>query len=571
MSTDKTSISLGLAQLNLAVGDIAGNSEKIVALANRAKSEFGLDILALPEQAIIGYPAQDLLLQAEILAMCREAVDKIISKIPPDLCLILGYPRATGSIDAGGKPATNHLEVCLGGKSIASYAKQILPSYQVFDEQRYFAPGPAKQEGMMFELKGMKFSVLICEDLWQDGPAAACAKQGADHIISINASPYSVLQPAKRQEVVRRLAKSNGVSISYVNGCGGQDELVFDGYSFFCDAGGEIAHTAPPLQENLSVLRLDSDGKLAEAKDIPLEDERRSDKSPKLPLAKTAEVYEVLKHSIYEYAHKNGFGHCVLGLSGGIDSALIACLASDALGPHKVTALMMPHKWTADISVKDAEALAQNLGINYESRAINELVAATHACLSPMLDLSDPHDIATQNIQPRLRALILMALANKKQALLLAASNKSESAVGYTTLYGDMAGGFAPLKDVFKTRVYELAVYRNSVGKTPVIPERIIKRPPTAELYEGQQDDSKLPGYDVLDEILHLYIERRCEKAGILAANSKFSAELVTEVMNMVDRAEFKRRQSAPGPRISEHGFGKDRRYPITNKFVKSR
>ena len=556
-------VNLALAQLNPTVGDISGNAEKIIKTARQCKYELGADILAVPEQAIIGYPAEDLLLRSEIVAICMEQLDRIMAEIPEDLCLLVGYPRP---IKQTSKLITNHLEVCLGGKSIASYAKQILPSYQVFDEPRFFAPG---NDTITFSHKGITIGVLICEDLWQRGPVEECCRQGARHIISINASPYSIHQPQKRIEVVSNLARDNSVSISYVNCCGGQDELVFDGYSFACNDKGEIVHLAPPLVEHISLFRLAG----SNIQPMPTIGKASAQKKTKSqPLAKIEEIYEVLKCGLHDYAIKNGFSHAVLGLSGGIDSAIVACLAADALGPENVTALMLPHKYTSSIGLEDASALAANLNINYREIRIEEIVNAAHSALKPLMDLGDSKDITAQNIQPRIRALLLMALANKKNALLLATSNKSESAVGYSTLYGDMAGGYAPLKDVFKQRVYELAAYRNRIFVTELepsnripIPRRIIERPPTAELYEGQEDRANLPNYDVLDAILKLYIEEGKDYPGILKHG--FDKDSLAKVINMVDAAEYKRRQSPPGIRIGEHSFGKDRRYPITNNF----
>lgn len=609
MTNSDSSLLLALAQINLTVGDLQGNSDKIIAVTKHCYDQLGADIVAMPEQAIIGYPAEDLLLQPYIAPLCMEQLQRIMVAIPPELCLILGYPRKVGDINAvvgeikgttdtkasevgnkhNAKPITNHLEVCLGGKSVLSYAKQLLPSYQVFDEPRFFNSGT---QSMTFTLKGMSLGVLICEDLWQNEPVAECCKLGAQHIISINASPYSIHQPQKRLDIVAKRARDNSISISYVNCIGGQDELVFDGYSFACNSDGEIIHLAPPLQEYISLIQLspqdksgidiidkggvaiernswESMGSINFAK--PSSPTKQDTAEYNKPLDKTAEIYSAIKCGLHDYISKNNFSKVVLGLSGGIDSALIACLAVDALGAENVTALMLSYKYTSTASIQDANALASNLGINYEKLAIDNLVASAHDLLSPLIDLSDPLDLTAQNIQPRLRALILMALANKKNAMLIATSNKSETAVGYSTLYGDMAGGYAPLKDIFKHKVYELANYRNSLAvtnnKQEIIPLNIIHRPPSAELYDGQEDSNNLPDYDVLDEVLRLYIEEGEDYTSM--AKRGFEPTMLAEVIKMVDAAEHKRRQAAPGTRITEHNFGRDRRYPITNKFVK--
>ncbi|MBE8182111.1 MAG: NAD+ synthase [Candidatus Portiera sp.] len=574
MGNDK-GLLLAQAQLNLTVGDINGNADKIIAAAKLSHEKLVADILAVPEQAILGYPAEDLILRTEVISLCQQALQRITRDIPKELCLIVGYPRQHDKGNSG-TSVTNHLEVLLGGKSIASYAKQLLPTYQVFDEHRLFAAGT---ESCCFTLpnSSIKFGLVICEDLWLDDPVAKCHAAGAQHIISINASPYSMLQPQKRLEVVARRAREHSIPISYVNCCGGQDELVFDGYSFVCDAQGDIIQLASPLTEELSLTEIttNENGKVAVASrgswksSWKLDDASQTKRVSTKPLDKISEVYEVLKHGLRDYALKNGISQCVIGLSGGIDSAVAVCLASDALGPDKVTAVAMPSKYTAAMSNDDAAELSKNLGINYKKLALEELINSVHKSLDPLVDMSEPTSIVSQNIQPRLRAIILMALANQNNALLIATSNKSESSVGYSTLYGDMAGGFAPLKDVFKNTVYQLAEYRNSIQE--VIPQRIIQRPPSAELYEGQEDADNLPAYDVLDVILKSYIEEGLEHDAIIAQNTSLTSSLVNKVINLVDAAEYKRRQMAPGTRISEHGFGKDRRYPITNRFNKMR
>ena len=460
-----------------------------------------------------------------------------------EIGLIIGYPRAAPN------GVTNHADVFHRGEQLASYAKQRLPNYQVFDEKRYFQPG-AKTVSFLF--KEVRFGLLICEDLFYPQPIAACREAGAQHIITLNASPYNLHQPQQRREVVLMRAQEQKLPISYVNCCGGQDELVFDGHSFVCNRKGEIVASLAGMKEGLLPIELNEKG----APQLGRQEK---------PLAKTAEIYEVLKLGLKDYVVKNGFDRTILGLSGGIDSALVLCLAADALGPNKVTALIMPSQYTADISVKDAISLAKNLNVRYEEIEIQPLVELCGKQLQKNLDLSDEKDITLQNIQPRCRALLLMAWANKTHALVLATSNKSESAVGYTTLYGDMAGGFSPIKDVLKTRVYELADHRNKLE--PVIPHNILSRPPTAELHSGQLDQDTLPDYPTLDKILTAYIEDCLSHREIIAQG--YDEETTIRTIAMVDAAEYKRRQAAPGIRITEKGFGRDRRYPITQKYAR--
>lgn len=544
MSPDSSTIRLVLAQLNPVVGDLDGNATKIIQAGIQAEQEYQADMLIVPEQALIGYPAEDLLLQPQIGEVCNRILNRIVSELS-SLCLVIGYPRPVTN-DSHPR-LTNQAAVFHQGKCLASYAKQYLPNYQVFDEKRYFQPG---KETCTFSYKGMTFGLLICEDLWYRDPIAACRSAGAQHIISLNASPYNIHQPQKRLANTVARAKEQQLPISYVNCCGAQDELVFDGHSFACNHKGEILTSLGGMKEGLLPVLLDKNG-------APQSSQKEK------PLPKTAEIYEVLKLGLRDYMTKNGFGHCVLGLSGGIDSALVLCLAADALSPERVSALIMPSQYTAAISIKDAIELAESLKVQYEQISIDPLMDSCKRQFEGKLDLSDDKDIAVQNIQPRCRLLLLMVWANKKKALLLATSNKSESAVGYTTLYGDMAGGFSPIKDVFKTRVYELAHYRNQLDQ--VIPTNILTRPPTAELHSDQLDQDTLPDYPLLDKILTAYVEEAMGPKEIIAQG--YDAETTIKVIAMVDAAEHKRRQAAIGTRISEKGFGRDRRYPITQRY----
>lgn len=549
MCPASSSICLVLAQLDFTVGDLDGNAAKIIQAGQQAQREFQADMLVFPEQALIGYPAEDLLLQAQLPILCEQAIDKIAAALPK-LCLILGYPRA---IDELTPKVTNHALVLYQDKRLASYAKQYLPNYQVFDEKRYFEAGTT---ATTFLFKEVTFGLLICEDLWYPHPIAACRAAGAQHIISLNASPYNIQQPQQRMDIIVRRAREQQLPISYVNCCGGQDELVFDGHSFVCSSEGDIITRLPGMQEGLLEVGLDEKG-------VP---QALANPAHPPPLTKTAEIYQVLQLGLRDYIIKNGFTQAVLGLSGGIDSALVLCLAADALGADKVTALIMPSMYTASMSTADAIALAENLGVRYEQIAVQPMVDSCLKQLNTKLSLGDKEDTTVQNIQPRCRSLLLMAWSNRTGALLLATGNKSENAVGYATLYGDMAGGFSPIKDVLKTRVYELARYRNSIRD--VIPERILTRPPSAELYPDQLDRDSLPDYPILDEILTAYIEEALSHKDIIARG--YDKETTIKVISMVDASEYKRQQAAPGTRITEKGFGKDRRYPITNKYAHS-
>ena len=546
MSPASFPIKLVLAQLNMTVGDIEGNSEKII-LAGKRSRELHADILVLPEQALIGYPAEDLLLQPHLPLLCEQALVKIAQALP-DLCLVIGHARA--GKERGMTPrVTNHATVLYQGKESASYAKRYLPNYQVFDEKRYFQAG---KQASVFVFRGVTFGLLICEDLWYPDPIAACKDAGAQHIICLNASPYNMHQPQKRIDIATWRAREQRLPISYINCYGGQDELVFDGHSFSCDDTGTVIGSLPGMQEGYLEIAVDETGSPSVSK------------PPAARMEKRAEIYAALQLGLKDYILKNGFSSVILGLSGGIDSALVLCLAVDALGAERVRVLILPSRYTASMSGEDAVQLAENLGVRYEKIYIQPLV---DICIEKArLNTFDKKDTTMQNVQARCRAILLMAWSNRTGAMLLSTSNKSESAVGYTTLYGDMAGGFSPLKDVLKTRVYELARYRNHLGS--VIPARILTRPPSAELYPEQQDKDILPDYEELDQILTFYIEEALSHSDIIARGH--DRETTIKIISMVDASEYKRQQAAPGTRITEKGFGKDRRYPITNKYARS-
>ena len=580
---------LALAQINSTVGDLGGNATRILQLAHSVQSEHKADLLILPEMVLCGYPAGDLWLDPQFIDDCRLALQSIIRQLP-GLGIVLGYPRlardgdqrlaaykaatetAAIYINNGAETqgenrpartfftriATNHADVYYQRERLASYAKRNLPNYLVFDEMRYFFEG---QQAAVFEWRGLRFGLLICEDLWQAQPIASCRAAGAQHIISINASPYHIGQPATRRRLISARAKQAQLSLSYVNCWGGQDGLIFDGNSFVCDRQGEIVASLPGMQEGVLILDLDVDGN-----PIPHQVKHPSKTSARTRGAEPVlgEIYAALQLGLHDYARKNKFEKLVLGLSGGIDSALTLCLAVDAVGADKVTALILPSQYTAAASLRDAVALATNLGVNYEQFSIASVTNTIVKTMQTVLADESTSSISLQNIQARARGLLLMAWANKHDALLLATGNKSEFAVGYATLYGDMAGGFCPLKDVLKMQVYALAGYRNQQGE--VIPANIIRRAPSAELYSGQKDSDNLPDYALLDAILAAHLEEGLSEMEIV--NLGYDRRLVRQILRMVQRAEHKRHQAAVGTRISLRGFSTDRRYPITSGYV---
>mgnify|MGYP000486462408 CR=1 FL=1 len=441
------------------------------------------------------------------------------------------------------------------GKVLARYHKQTLPNYSVFDEKRYFSTG---DKACVVERFGMRFGVTICEDIWSPEPAALAKAAGAEILLNINASPFHMDKTSERVEVIAQRVAETGCAVAYVNVVGGQDELVFDGRSLACGSNGEVAHVGPACEESLIPLtykRRNGEIELV-AKNLPdyasLYEEWHEE----------AEIYQALVRGVRDYIEDNGFPGTVIGLSGGIDSALTLAIAADAIGPERVEAVMMPSKFTADISLNDAREQAEIMGVQYHEINIGPLFDTFKQQLAPRFEGLE-EDTTEENIQARCRGVLLMAISNKSGRMVLTTGNKSEMAVGYATLYGDMAGGFAPLKDVFKLMVYRLSNYRNSLGR--VIPERVITRPPSAELREDQQDSDSLPDYDELDAILEGLVEREESLASLVEQG--FPAATVTRIAAMVKRNEYKRRQAPPGVKISTRNFGRDRRYPITNGF----
>jgi len=538
-------ITLSLAQFNPLVGDIPGNAEKIVAAVRSARDEQGAQILVFPELALIGYPPEDLLLRPALQARIERALDRVRAE-SRGIVVVLGYPWREGD------RLYNAAGVLRDGELIARYHKRCLPNYQVFDEQRYFVAGDAP---CVVDLYGVPTAITICEDVWRPEPTAAAAAAGARLMLNLNASPFHRGKQQRRQQVLAARAREGHLPILYVNQVGGQDELVFDGGSILVDAGGAVCFQAPQFEEGMHSVVVEA---TAGVVTVP-----RQQIVPALePLAS---VYRALVLGVRDYVRKNGFRGVVLGLSGGIDSALTLAIAVDALGAEQVEAVMLPYRYTSELSRDLARDEAERLGVHYRTLDIAPVVdAAMDVLAEEFAGLGV--DKTEENLQARARGLLLMAISNKKGSLVLTTGNKSEMAVGYATLYGDMAGGLDVLKDVPKVTVFELAHYRNGIarnGIAPVIPEAVITRPPSAELAPGQKDEDSLPPYPVLDRILELYVEQDASAADIIAQG--FPAAEVHRVLRMVDVNEYKRRQAPVGLRVSERAFGRDRRYPITN------
>ncbi|SDK80505.1 NAD+ synthase [Microbulbifer yueqingensis] len=535
-----STLQLVLAQINSLVGDIPGNTAQVIDVAQRAHREKGAELVVFPELTLCGYPPEDLLLRPSMGRRVDAALTQLQAAGLP-CAVLVGYPRVVA-----GK-VFNMAGLIVDGELVAEYAKQKLPNYQVFDEMRYFVPG---DQPCVVDIKGIPTAITVCEDIWHPEPVAQAAAAGARLMLNINASPFHRGKAQERLELLGNQARAGRMPIVYVNSIGGQDELVFDGGSFAIDAQGKLCARAPEFVEHLLSVQVSAqdDGvSLAKGELVPAESDLGA-------------VYQALVLGVRDYVNKNGFNGVVLGLSGGIDSALTLAIAVDALGKERVEAVMMPFRYTSELSKNDAADQAERLGIHYRVISIEPIFDAFMDALAD--EFADTgRDTTEENLQARSRGVILMAISNKKGAMVLTTGNKSEMAVGYATLYGDMVGGYSALKDVPKTLVFELARYRNSVSE--VIPESVITRPPSAELAPDQVDSDSLPPYEVLDEVLNLYVERDYSAADIIARG--FDAEMVERVVRLVDRNEYKRRQAAVGVRISERGFGRDRRYPITN------
>ncbi|WP_053979950.1 NAD+ synthase [Marinagarivorans algicola] len=529
-----------LAQINPLVGDIPGNTQLVVQAAERSKNELGAQVVVFPELTLTGYPPEDLLLRPSLEARIKAAIE-VLKAHSQGIALVVGYPKQTA---AG---LMNMAAIIYNGRLLIEYAKQHLPNYQVFDEKRYFIEG---QNIACAEIEGIKVALTVCEDIWHDGPAQQAKQAGADVMFNLNASPFHINKQSEREQLLAKRAVQAGMPIVYVNQVGGQDELVFDGGSMVVNSCGTLVHRAPLFATSLTAVsaQLGSRGLWFNAAEL-------ADNAGHLP-----SVYQALVTGVRDYVNKNRFKGVVLGLSGGIDSALTLAIAVDALGAECVEAVMMPFKYTSMLSQNDAAEQASRMGVKYRSISIEPIFHAFSAALAEEFE-GLAADTTEENLQARSRGVVLMAISNKKGALVLTTGNKSELAVGYCTLYGDMAGGFDVLKDVPKMLVFELSKYRNTVS--PVIPESVISRPPSAELAPDQVDEDSLPPYEELDEILRLYIEEDSSAEAVIAAG--FDSEAVHRILRLVDINEYKRRQAAIGPRITQRGFGRDRRYPMTN------
>lgn len=574
-------IRIALAQINPTVGDLEGNADLAIDYIKRAQA-VGADLVALPELALTGYPPEDLLLKAHFVRDNRRALDRVIAA-SSDLVIMIGF------VDTDGSDIYNAAAVIAGGKLVDIYHKSFLPNYGVFDEERYFQSG---RHCPVFSFGGARVGLNVCEDIWYPGgPTKLQSLIGDAHlIVNISASPFYAGKNCDRERMLCTRAEDNAVALAYCNLYGGQDELVFDGNSLIIDEAGHIIARGRAFEDDLLVADINPERVFSERLHDP---RRRREKVRVLPddslyfveienhrqragarpelarpaearLGEIAETYLALTIGLRDYVRKNGFDKVYLGLSGGIDSALTAVIAADAIGAENVRAVFMPTRYSSGESARDAQALAENLGIAYQVITIEETFAGYKKMLAPVFN-GLPEDTTEENIQARIRGNILMALSNKFNGLVLSTGNKSEMSVGYATLYGDMAGGFAVLKDVPKMLVYELSKYVNQRGPRPVIPEYIITRAPSAELRPDQRDQDTLPPYPVLDAILEAYVEKDWSAEAIVEQG--FPAETVRWVLSRVDAAEYKRRQSPPGIKITPRAFGRDRRMPITNRY----
>ncbi|MEF8728565.1 MAG: NAD+ synthase [Accumulibacter sp.] len=528
---------IAIAQINATVGDFSGNRARIVEFARRAR-ERNADLLLTPELALCGYPPEDLLLRDDFCSACDSELTVLAGELP-DIAVLVGHPEQRDG------QRYNAATLLSGGRRVATYYKQRLPSYEVFDEERYFDSGDAP---CVLTLKGLRCGVNICADVWEAGAADLAREAGADVLLVLNASPYHIGKRERRAEVLRQRISSTGLPVVYANLTGGQDELVFDGGSFVLDSRGTLCGQLPQFEEALGI--------------VDFVDGEPQPTTIVTPPCQEAEIYQALVLGVRDYLGKNGFPGALIGLSGGIDSALTLCVAVDALGADKVRAVMMPSPYTAELSLSEAREMVRLLGVRYDEIAIEP---AMHT-LAGMLEAQFaglPADTTEENLQARIRGMILMALSNKTGSLVLTTGNKSEMAVGYCTLYGDMAGGFAVIKDIVKTLVYRISRWRNTCSH--VIPERIISRPPSAELRPDQTDQDSLPPYAVLDAIVEAYMEKDLSPRQIIAQG--FAEADVRRVVHLLKISEYKRRQAPVGIRVTQRGFGKDWRYPITNRY----
>ena len=525
-------IKIQIAQINPIVGDIKSNAKKIIALSIEA-SENGAHLVVFPELALTGYPPEDLLLRNGFIDQVKNEINILCELIPSNIFVLFGAPS---QID---KNLYNSAYLIHDNKIQNIYNKQELPNYGVFDEKRYFTSG---KESFSFECQNTRIGVLICEDQWVEGPINQVCQGNVDMVISLNASPFQLNKQSERMSICQKYALKFGISFIYINMVGGQDEVVFDGNSFAVDKQGELIFEMPAFEE-ISMSYSDSSLK---------------------PVVTTDEssIYSALVLATRDYINKNSFSGALIGLSGGIDSALTLAIAVDAIGAENVHAVMMPYQYTSEISLTDAEMQARTQGVHFSSIDIHKMVDSFNASLSDVFE-NNSIDTTEENIQSRVRGTLLMALSNKHHKIVLATGNKSEMAVGYATLYGDMCGGFAPLKDISKSMVYKLSRYRNTLSE--VIPSRVIARPPSAELAPDQVDQDSLPPYDILDDILKRFVEEKQSVDSIISQGH--TSEDVNKITSLILKNEYKRRQSAPGPKVSGNAFGRERRYPMTSKF----
>lgn len=533
----RKTLSISVAQLNFTVGDVAANADRIIEVIAQARTA-GCDLLVTPELALSGYPPEDLLLRPDFHRTCMRELERVAARVE-GITVVLGHPESDGT------GCFNSASVLRDGRVADTYRKQLLPNYEVFDEERYFDRGA---EACVFEVAGVRIGLTICEDIWASGPASQAADAGAGLLLALNASPFEMDKPQRRREAARARINETGLPLLYCNTVGGQDELVFDGASFALGRDGEMRWRVASFCEIVESIRF-TDGDFEHATVEP---------EPAIE----AMVYEALKTGVRDYIGKNGFPGAIIGLSGGIDSALTLAVAVDALGAERVRAVMMPSPYTAQMSLDDSREMVRRLGVRYDEIPIEsamhvfaEMLAVQFAGLA--------EDATEENLQSRIRGMLLMALSNKTGSIVLTTGNKSEMATGYATLYGDMAGGFAVLKDLYKTFVYRLASWRNTVG--PVIPENIITRPPSAELKPDQLDQDSLPPYEVLDAIIEAYMERDESPREIILRG--YPEADVRQTVSLLKRNEYKRRQAPVGIRVTRRGFGRDWRYPITSRY----
>ncbi|AXI83631.1 NAD+ synthase [Xylella taiwanensis] len=540
------SLRIAMAQFDFPVGAVAQNADRIIALLEQARDEHSADVVLFPELALSGYPPEDLLLRPGFLAHCQVAIERIAAATQ-GIVAVVGWPQSAGSV------VYNVASVLRGGQIEQTYRKRELPNYAVFDERRYFEVD-LSGGCCVFKVKGVPLGLLICEDLWFSEPLADSVCDGAELVLVPNASPYERGKHAQRDALLAERARETRAAIAYLNVVGGQDALVFDGASVVVDGDGHVHPAAAAFLDQWLVV----DYMPSERRFVPVQWMEEGDVSI------NALAWRAVVRGVQDYCHKNGFSRVWIGLSGGIDSALVLAIAVDALGADNVTAVRLPSRYTAEVSNDLAAEQCHILGVRLETVTIEPVFEGVLAALGPLF-AGTVADATEENLQSRSRGVILMALANKFGGLLLTTGNKSEYAVGYATIYGDMCGGYAPLKDLYKTEVFELAKWRNTVSDVPSIPPAVIHRPPSAELRAHQTDQDSLPPYEVLDGILSLYVDQEQSREDIIAAG--YAAEIVDHVLNLVRINEWKRHQAAPGPKVSRRAFGRERRYPITNGY----